>query len=191
MRFPGWTHQKSCWHSPRPSYQRSVSFALEHSLYRSGPAHCNVLVPPFAKAAKLALPKSFCKNSKNQAYAIGRPLRKDLAVKRARADTKEPSRTGATRKNMATYRNGRLEAERTHSPQECSEVECVDCFEHGSDPDQEFCVFISELPPPNETHPFIQRKATTLRGRYKRDQRAESNLFEFLDFAPVCLHWLL
>ena len=122
MRFPGWTHQKSCWHSPRPSYQRSVSFALEHSLYRSGPAYCNVLVP------------SFCK--------IGRPLRKDLAVKRAKADTKEPSRTGATRKNMATYRNGRLEAERTHSPQECSEVECVDCFEHVSDPDEEFCVHL-------------------------------------------------
>jgi hypothetical protein len=147
--------------------------------------------PHFAKAAKLALPKSFCKNSKNQAYAIGRPLRKDLAIKRAKADTKEPSRTGATRKNMATYRNGRLEAERTHSPQECSEVECVDCFENVSDPDEEFCVSISELPPPNETHPFMQRKATTLRGRYKRDQRAESNIFEFLDFAPACLHWLL
>jgi hypothetical protein len=40
---------------------------------------------------------------------------------------------------MAAYLNGRLEAERSHSPREASTVECRDCFESVGDPDEEYC----------------------------------------------------
>jgi hypothetical protein len=40
---------------------------------------------------------------------------------------------------MAAYLNGRLEAERPHSPRECSTVECQDCFEFVSDTDENYC----------------------------------------------------
>jgi formylmethanofuran dehydrogenase subunit E len=40
---------------------------------------------------------------------------------------------------MATYFNGRLEAERAHSPRESSSVECCDCFEYVLDADEDYC----------------------------------------------------
>jgi formylmethanofuran dehydrogenase subunit E len=42
-------------------------------------------------------------------------------------------------KQMAAYLNGRYESERPHSPYEADEVECRDCFENLSDPDEEAC----------------------------------------------------
>jgi hypothetical protein len=45
---------------------------------------------------------------------------------------------------MAAYLNGRLEAERAHSPRECEQVECKDCFEFVGDIDEEYCYGCSE-----------------------------------------------
>ena len=44
---------------------------------------------------------------------------------------------------MVAYINGRLEAERPHSPRECSEIECCDCYEH-CDADEDYCHICSE-----------------------------------------------
>lgn len=45
---------------------------------------------------------------------------------------------------MAAYLNGRLEAERAHSPRECSTADCRDCHEPVADADEDFCRGCSE-----------------------------------------------
>jgi hypothetical protein len=46
-------------------------------------------------------------------------------------------------KQMASYLSGRYESERNHTPYEADDVECVDCGENLSDPDEEYCLACS------------------------------------------------